>query len=145
MKLLRKRYTLPKGMSCKNFVMRELNAKDEIEAAIMADKLRSELSDETIIAAMGAERHEAMRLSICSVDGEPVNQAGVPFMAMDGWTYKTMRLVMRAFNDMNGVDVDELEDFANGSVIVNENNEEVADPAEEKTTSSSEEEASPDE
>jgi hypothetical protein len=91
--------------------MKELTAKDEIEAAVWADKFMSEALRNSAMAAIGAEQREAMRLSLVEVDGEPVNQNGVPFLAMDSWSLKTIRLAQTAFNDLNGVDAEDLKNF----------------------------------
>lgn len=118
-KVLMKRYVLPDGMSCKEFVMRELTAQDEIEAAIWADKKRSSASD-GVLSMVGGEQREAMRLALVEVDGEPVNVQGVPFTALDKWTYRTMRYLERAFEDLNGIAKKDLDSFKEGAEIVND-------------------------
>lgn len=115
--LLKKRYRLPPGMSCREFVMRELDASDEIEAAIWADKRRGSAQD-GVLSMVGGEQREAMRLSLVSVDGKPVNVDGVPFMGIDKWSYRTMRYVQRAFANLNGVKDKDLESFDEGAEIV---------------------------
>lgn len=116
--LLRKRYVLPDGLSCKEFVMRELDARDELEAAMWADKKTTTTGGNNMLSMMGAEQREAMRLSFCEVDGHPVNIDGIPFVDFDRWTMKTMRFVTQAFNDLNGVDAKELKSFTAGAEVV---------------------------
>jgi phage FluMu protein gp41 len=117
--VLKKRFKLPSGMSCKEFVMRELTAKDEIEAAIWADQKRSSAGD-GVLSMVGGEQREAMRLALVEVDGETVNVEGVPFTAMDRWTYRTMRYLQKAFEEINGVDQKDLASFSKGAEIVDD-------------------------
>jgi len=117
--VLMKKFNMPRGgegFSCKSFVMRELNAKDELEASIWADKTRSEAADGPL-AMIGSEHRESVRLSLVYVDGNRVNHNGVPFTAMNDWSMKTMRLLMQAFNDLNGVDKKEVADFSKGAEV----------------------------
>lgn len=114
-------------MSCKEFVMRELTAKDEIEAAIWADKKRSSAGD-GVLSIVGGEQREAMRLSFVAVDGKPVNEGGIPFVGMDNWTYRTMRFVQRAFADLNGVEQSDLDSFAEGAEIMGQSSETTPSP-----------------
>lgn len=111
---IRKRYTLPDGYSCKTFVMRELTAGDEIEAALMAD---AKGRPSSITAAITAERTESIRLALCEVDGNPVGGAE-PFMMMDRWTYRTLAALRTAFDDINGVPDKDLENLTTKAEIV---------------------------
>lgn len=131
--VLKKRYTLPDGMSCRSFVMRELTSQDEIEAAIWADKKRGSAQD-GVLSVVGGEQREAIRLSFVEVDGNPVNVDGVPFTAMDKWTYRTMRYVQKAFTDLNGVQQDDLESFSEGAEIVGMSESTTAPDSEATTT-----------
>lgn len=115
--LLHKEYKLPKRCSCQSFVMRELTADDELIAAMQADMKMTSGSSNQVLSMMGVEQQEAMRLSLVSVDGVPVNVDGIPFTDMDTWTYRTMRHVHAAFQDLNGVDATELRSFTTGAVI----------------------------
>lgn len=117
--VLKKRWLMPRngqGFSCKEFVMRELSGEDELEAAKWADKRRSE-ADTGALAVMNSEQREAIRLSLVSVDGEPVG-GDIPYMAIDKWNLRTMRLVRHAFNDLNGVGESDLEDFKEAAEVV---------------------------
>ena len=116
--LLRKRFTLPAGCSVGSFVMRELTGPDELEAAMWADKKMDKDRRSDAVAVMEGEQREAMRLAFTEVDGEPVNHDGIPFVAMDLWTYRTMRFAQTAFSDVNGVQIDELQSFKEGAELV---------------------------
>jgi hypothetical protein len=84
----------------------------------MADKLMSDALRNSAVATISAEQREAMRLSLVEVDGEPVNHDGVPYMAMDDWSLKTLRFLQTAFNEMNGIEADDLKNFRAGAQIV---------------------------
>lgn len=111
-----KRYHLPDGCNCKSFVMRELRGTDEKQAAMLADKMSSSADGEA--GRLNQAMRESMRLSLVYVDGQRVNENGVPYLDMDKWTSKTMRLALEAYQELNGVEDDEIEDFRKGSEIV---------------------------
>lgn len=115
--LLKKEFTLPDKCSCKTFVMRELTADDELQASMWADMKITTKPGNQVLSMMGVEQQEAMRLALVSVDGVPVNVEGLPFADMDNWTYRTMRFVQAAFQDLNGVDATDLRSFTTGAVI----------------------------
>jgi hypothetical protein len=115
--LLTKRYRLPAGLSCQEFVMRELTAEDELEAAMWADKRRTSAHD-GILSMVGIEQREAMRLSLVEVAGQSVTCDGVPSQELDGWRSRTMRFVLLAFNDLNAVDVEDLSRFRLGAEVL---------------------------
>lgn len=115
-----KRFTLPKGCSIKTFVMRELKVKDDIEVAIWADKNTPAAAKESAVGAMAADRREALRLALVEVDGVRVNVNGIPYMAMDDWSQKTMTYALMAFNDLNGA-ADDAKGFLKAGEFVNEN------------------------
>lgn len=117
---LRKRYRLPAGCSCNEFVMRELTNKDRVEAAIWADQHKNAAAPDDAYAQVDQRLHEAVRLALVAVDGEAVNANGVPYMALDKWTERTMTFAMRAYQDLNGIDPEEVEDFLRGAEIVSE-------------------------
>lgn len=116
--ILHKRFRCPAGCSIHEFVMRELTSKDELDAAMWADKLKSIVNDESPSSIILGEQREAMRLSLVTVDGQRVNDDGLPFLGMDTWTVRTVRFVQRAFQDMNGVTAEELENFTGEAEIV---------------------------
>lgn len=115
---LKKRYRLPAGCSVREVVMRELDGNDEVEAAVMAEQRASSATKGSVAGMIGAEQREAIRLSLCEVDGKPVNADGVPFMAMDRWTMRTMRAINRFFADLNGLPEDELKNAVAGAEVV---------------------------
>lgn len=120
--LIAKEFEVPaKGADRYNFhkvVMRELNGQDRIEASIWADKNINPALEESIVGQMDTQQREALRLSIVAVDGKRVNTGGVPFMAMDEWNIRSMRFLEACFNDLNGVDLDEVKNsIASGKVV----------------------------
>lgn len=114
-KRMAKKFTLPTGCDCESFVVRELNGNDEIDAAVMADKSSSDLVKDSPIAQFGAERRESLRLSLVEVDGKPVPQ---PYLEMNHWSLKTLRVLMAAFNDLNGLDEDDLKNCLASAEVV---------------------------
>ena len=123
---MQKRFHLPAHKageppySCQSFVLRELTAGDQREAALWADRRRDATSDSPL-AQFQQERFEALRLSLVEVDGKPVNQDGIPFLALDDWTYRTLVFARLAFNSLNGADDEALEGFLAGAEIVADN------------------------
>lgn len=111
---LRKRYRLPPGCSCKEFVMRELTNADRLEAAIRADASKSSAMPDDIGNQIEHRRVEAVRLSLVSVDGKPVN-VDLPYAGMDAWTERTLTFAMTAYQDLNGIEPEEVEDFLKGA------------------------------
>lgn len=112
--LAKKRFVLPKGLSCGEMVVRELSGKDDLTAAQRADAKLS--ADEKLnpIVSMQVQRREAMRLSLVEVDGRKVN-LGEPFMNLDDWSQRTVVFLSRAFEELNGVKEDELKNFLAGA------------------------------
>lgn len=104
-------FKLPKGCSIREFEMRELTAEDELEAARMVDAKLVGAEKNSVMLVMAAERKEAERMSLVSVDGQRVDNSGAPFMGMNKWTQRTMRFVTAAFAEMNGVQDAELKKF----------------------------------
>ena len=104
-----------KGLSCKWFVMRELDGMDDIEIGVWVDKRSTSAvsggknAATMIAAAVSLQQHEAMRRALVSVNGVPVNVGGVPFKEFDRWSHRTMRVVQEAFRKLNGVEDEELE------------------------------------
>ncbi len=116
--LVRMRYNLKAGHACREFVMRELDAQDELTAAQWADAKMTQQGGNKVLSMMGTNEREAMRLSFVSVDGIPVNIDGVPFIDIDGWPIRTMRLVRDAFEELNGVAAEEIKSFKAGAEVV---------------------------
>lgn len=100
----------------REFVMRELNGLDDIELGIW---LEAAIEDNPLIMESGvalqrAERHEAMRRALVSVDGSPVNVHGVPYKEFDRWSKRMMQFVGTAFNKLNGIEMKEGKAFMAG-------------------------------
>ena len=115
---MQKRFTLPDYCSVGEFVMRELTAKDELTASIFAEKFMSDALRNSAVATIAAEQREAMRLALVEVDGIQVNLDGVPYLEMDNWSMRTVRFAQMAFNEMNGIESDDLKNFKAGAQIV---------------------------
>jgi len=113
-----KRFPLPERCDAKEFVIRELDSNDDIQAAIMADKMAPAAIKDSAIGLMSSEQREAVRLSLVEVDGVPVNQDGIPFLAMDEWSARTMRFALQAYMQVNGVTPDEIRSFLAGAEVV---------------------------
>lgn len=105
---LKKRYKLPAGCNCREFIMRELQNRDSIEAGIWADRNASAADSDR--GRLAAELVESVRLSLVEVDGKRM-QPGMPFMEMDNWSQRTMRFLLEAYQELNGVQEEELGNF----------------------------------
>ena len=117
MKRIRKRYNLPDGLDVKSVVMRELDADDDIESAIWADANANSALQGSAIAAIQGDKKESIRISLVEVDGEPVNQDGVPYKGMDRWSHRTMIFIEASWMDLNGVDTSDLKKAVQGGAI----------------------------
>ncbi len=113
--LLHKQWTLPAGLAVRSFVMRELDSRDEMEAARWADQRKGSAGG--LHLQIKLRQHESMRHSLVMVNGEPVNVDGVPYMAFDEWSSKTMSYVLVAYGELNGVEDDDVEDFKQGATV----------------------------
>lgn len=116
---LMNRYTMPKwAKCCKSFVMRELAAPDQLEARILADQRRQHISGDNVYGLMTIEQFETMRLAFVEVDGTRVNTGGLPYQGLDTWKLKELRLAMRAYEELNGVEDTDLENFTRSAQVV---------------------------
>jgi hypothetical protein len=115
-----------------DITLRELRGVDEVMAAVMAERnLPSALRDSSI-AAISQEQREAQRLSIVAVNGVPTNQTpATPYMDLDEWSQRSLRLLAVAYTEVNGVSSDELQAFRAGAVVVGDG------PVPDKTSSES--------
>lgn len=110
--LLHKQFTLPKKCwnDCKTVVMRELDGDDDIQIAIWLDQ--QEVADGkgavAVVGAMKREQRESVRCSLVMVDGKRVNENGVQFAPFDKWRQHTKVALSMFFNELNGLDGDEL-------------------------------------
>lgn len=115
---LQKRFTLPEGCSCREFVMRELDGNDELQIALWVEKKTTGVIANNAIALMKLETRESQRMALVEVDAVAVNVNGIPYAAFDKWTQRTMRFAIDAFGELNGVDMDELKNFRAGAEVV---------------------------
>jgi len=113
-----KLFKVPPGMDFSSIVIRELDGTDELEAAIWADKNQNSALSDSVKAAFQGEQRECIRLSIVQVDGKAVNTNGLPFMAMDGWSFRSLRYLKEFFADLNGVEYDDVKNAVAGAEIL---------------------------
>ncbi len=106
-----KKFTFKEGYDCKTLVIRELTGIDEMEAAVWADKH----STSAVGTTARNEQAEAMRLSIVEVDGKKVVQ---PYMQIDDWGFRTIRLLRECFAEVNGVDPSEVKNVLAEAEII---------------------------
>ncbi len=100
--LVHKEFQLPKGCSIRSVVMRELDGRDEREAAKLLTALGT--LDSLDIALTEAN----LSMAVVAVDGVAVSQ---PFLDLPSYSLKTRRLIMAGFHDLNGISDDELDSF----------------------------------
>lgn len=97
-----------KPLSVKSFTIREVDGVDEERAALNAK------------AKGGASSvyEELVRLSVCEVDGQPVNQdPSQPFALYDSLNSRTRLFLLNAFRSLNGIDEkEEVGDFLTSGV-----------------------------
>lgn len=115
-----KTFTLPAGLDCQEITIRELTGKDDITIAVWTEqRVKGDSAlKENFTAALGVEMQEAMRCSIVAVDGVPAD-GPMGFRGMDDWSKRTMRFLQDGFNDINGVDSEDLKKFRSSAVVVN--------------------------
>lgn len=111
---------IPAGCAMKQFKMREIDYDDERLASMAAEGSASGVELTNASAWFSLVQRERIRLSMVEVDRRPVNRDGLPFIAMDGWSSKTMRFVERAFSKLNMPKEDELALFDTGGAICDE-------------------------
>jgi hypothetical protein len=106
-----RRYECPENCTVKEFVIRELTGHDDIQIAAWVDRKASASIAENFVAVYELKRNEAIRCSLVTVDGKPVNEHGVPYAALDDWSVRTLAFLTKAFNSLNGVEPGELKKF----------------------------------
>jgi len=117
-----KLFKLPSYCDIATVVVRELDGKDELEAAIWADKNQNSALSDSAKALFQGEQRESIRLSLVQVDGVAVNVGGVPYMAMDDWSFRTQRFIREFYADLNGVELDELKNAVAGAEVLTTTN-----------------------
>lgn len=115
---LMKRFTFPPRCDVREVVVRELDGSDDEHASILADKRADSAQKDSLTLMAQIEQREAMRLSLVEVDGEPVNQDGGIYDAMDSWSIRTLRFMQLAFSDVNGASGEEAEGFRKAAKVV---------------------------
>jgi hypothetical protein len=119
-----KRFVLPGNIrEAREILMMEIDGKDEIAAAAMADATMSAQERASTKLAQDAERRESIRLAIVGlgvrrggrgapddapIDYQHVNADGVPFTAINTWTQKAWSCLYAYHGQLNGVPFDEL-------------------------------------
>lgn len=95
-----RRFNCPKGLSIKNFAVRELTVADdkEIEHNVTLFWKASKGDD----VSAKAQMYESVRKALVEVDGVQLELSS-PYMGMDTWTQKTMLFVIRAYAMVNGM------------------------------------------
>ena len=109
---LEKEFRAPKGINAfKTVVVRELDGNDEVQIAVWCDGKRGQpgFSKDNLTAELQLQRNEAIRCSIVSVDGKPVNVNGAPWAGYDEWPRRAKLAVGRFHDDLNGLDTADLE------------------------------------
>lgn len=119
-----RRFVMPSTVKeCREVFLLEITSRDEVQAAIMADAMMSDLEKASIRLSADAERREAIRLSIVGVGTQEggrraapadpvtyqhVNHDGIPFAALNDWSGKAWTSLHAFFGQLNGVPADEL-------------------------------------
>lgn len=84
-------------------VIREVDGYDEEMAAAWVDAKRKIKGENA-----GNVFNELVRASIASVDGKPFNVGGAPSDDFDKWSSRARNFVLRLYNELNGIDEDDL-------------------------------------
>jgi hypothetical protein len=122
--LLHKQFTLPRKCwgDCKTVVMRELDGDDDIMVGVWLDQKESSSGakgSDAVVSAMKREQSESVRCALVVVDGKKANENGVAFAPFDKWKRATKTMLGTYFNELNGVDSDELGKSMREAVVVN--------------------------
>jgi hypothetical protein len=106
-----KRFKAPKKCcgDCKEIVIKELDGKDEIAAAVEVDKRLGQpgFRSDNIAAIMKLERQEKIRKSIAAVDGVAV-KPGEVFEGYDAFHAPTKLWIALCYEQVNGLEDDDL-------------------------------------
>lgn len=111
-----RRYEMPSAVrECRAVYLVEVNSRDEINAAIYADSVMTQVEKSSQRLTAEAIRRETMRASLVgtvSRKDPPVYRHigidGVAFHEMDDWSAKATASLLTYFNELNGVRTDEL-------------------------------------
>jgi hypothetical protein len=124
---LQKEFAAPRGVNAfKTIVVRELDGTDEVLIALWCGLRQYDKSSP--LAELQVQREEAIRMSVVSVDGNPVNLKGVPWPGFNKLTRRELLAIARFHDDLNGLDTKDLEKCvaAGKPVISPQPNEEAA-------------------
>lgn len=125
--LMIKRFVMPPSVrAVREVFIRELLGKDEIEAALMADALMSDIERRSMKLSMEAERRESIRIAIVgigrgatgAVEYEHTNTGGVPFAAPNKWNLGVWACLHNYFAETNGVPSSEIAEGIKGAQTV---------------------------
>lgn len=111
-----RRYAMPSAVKqCLAVYLVEVTTRDEIQASIYADATMTQLEKRSAQLVSEAQRRETMRASIVGLvtrDQTPVyrhvNNGGAPFHEFDEWPAKVSAALLTYFNELNGLNTDEL-------------------------------------
>ena len=110
---IKREYTAPKSIEeFRKIVVREIDGNDEVLAAGWADERKKQKGE-----AAGNPFLELIRVSIVSVDGKKVN----PVTGCEdfySWKARARNFVMRCYNDLNGLDEEEVKACLKGAMDV---------------------------
>lgn len=121
------RFVLPgKVREARELFIREVDSNDTVEAAILADATMTAIEKGSFKLTMEAERRQLAKLSIVGIgvlrNGrvvyEHANSDGIPLAFDPPWTEAAWTALLKHYNDVNGVPVDELEEGTQGALIV---------------------------
>ncbi len=129
-----KRFVMPSTVrDCREVFMLEITSRDEVQAAIMADALMSDIEKRSVRLSADAERRECIRLAIVGL-GEQfggrkaellapisyrhVNHDGAPFGDINDWSGKAWTSLHTYFGQLNGVPSEELAEGLKGARTV---------------------------
>lgn len=98
----------------------EVTSRDELEGAKYADAVMSDLEKKSVQLSTEAQRRETVRMSIVGLvtRTEPIAYrhigGAVPFHEIDGWSSKAVTCVSVYFNNLNGINSEELAEGLKG-------------------------------
>lgn len=120
-----RRYVMPSNVrECREVFMMEITSRDEVEAAIMADALMSNIEKASVRLSGDAERRECIRLSLVGIrrsaggDYAHLNNDGAPLSEINEWSGKAWTSLQTFFGTLNGVPMEELAEGLRGAQTV---------------------------
>lgn len=104
--------------------IKEINSRDEIEAAKLADAQMSDLEKRSIKLTSEAERRETVRIACVGLvtRGEPIQykhlNGSMPWMDVDNWSVKAVTCLSIFYGNLNGIPNDEIAEGLKGQRII---------------------------